>query len=596
METGKHRSLRAIGQQAPWRVSEAGLMINEDTDMVMASPESLAQKIPIVSSVSIAEVVEIGSSTLVLALDQTRLPAEEGIKVGELLVIESSTQALIGEVLSVQTALIRDVFEARATVELRATLYHQTGTISFGVSDAPIMGGHAYRPHPTVLRAVIEHRTNILENSGDELRLTFSRPAHYSDLDLTFSPEKIIGRHCAVLGTSGSGKSWTVARLVEECSKLNSKIFLIDPTGEYESLTGSVFHVHLGTATRDSCRSLEASLPYSQLTEADLIAIFRPTNGSQLLKLRAAMRTLKLLHHEPRLGTEGTMIKAHKSKVPYESAYQLWKSEVDKPENLFTIKKLPLQVEFECIDPIRSQTETNIWGGLNSHDHSSCIPLVNRIQDIFISEELRCIFSPSKQPSIFEVVKRFFTDPAISVLRISFEFLPTTHRTREIVANALGRFILARGRAGDFKENPLTIFLDEAHQALNSQLSDMSHEFPLEAFNIIAKEGRKYALTLCLATQRPRDIPDDVLSQVGTFIAHRLVHDADRGVIERATGAVKQQLLNDLPALGPGEAFLIGVDFPTPLRIKVLYPENPPFSRGPDYQTFWGRKRAEKPL
>jgi hypothetical protein len=209
------------------------------------------------------------------------------------------------------------------------------------------------------------------------------------------------------------------------------------------------------------------------------------------------------------------------------------------------------------------------------------------MNDILGADELRCIFFPSEKPSIFEVITKFLSDDNVSVLRVSFEFLPSLHRTREIVANALGRFLLARGRRGEFRKRPLVVLLDEAHQALNSKLSDLSTDFPLEAFNIIAKEGRKYALTLCLATQRPRDIPDDVMSQVGTFVAHRLVNDQDRATIERASGTCNQNLLAHLPSLGPGEAFILGIDFSTPLRVRMISPTNPPFSRGPDYQGLW---------
>ena len=148
------------------------------------------------------------------------------------------------------------------------------------------------------------------------------------------------------------------------------------------------------------------------------------------------------------------------------------------------------------------------------------------------------------------------------------EFLPVLHRTREIIANALARNLLAYARQGRFKVQPLVLALDEAHQALSPKLSDLALDFPLEAFNIIAKEGRKYGLTLCLATQRPRDIPDDVLSQGGTFFAHRLVNEADRGAVERATGSADSTILSHLPAMAPGEAFIIGVDFPTPLRVR----------------------------
>jgi DNA helicase HerA-like ATPase len=285
------------------------------------------------------------------------------------------------------------------------------------------------------------------------------------------------------------------------------------------------------------------------------------------------------------------MIKAHKPKAPFEAACQLAKAELDRPENHFDITKLPLQIEYECVEPFRSQTEIDVWGGGSAHDQAQCTSLINRMNDILHAEELRAIFHPSKEPSILKVLDRFFSDSAVRTLRISLEFLPILHRTREIITNAIARTLLGLARQSRFRTQPLVVVLDEAHQALSSKLSDLSQDFPLEAFNIIAKEGRKYGLTVCLATQRPRDIPEDVLSQMGTFIAHRLVNDGDRSAVERATGSAHAELISLLPTLAPGEAFIIGVDFPTPLRVLVSAPINPPNSRGPDYQKLW-RKPA----
>jgi hypothetical protein len=497
--------------------------------------------------------------------------------------------ALVGEVDNISATNTPEGIQTLVHVAIMATLHPKKATLTPGVSDSPVLKGRAFRPHPAVIKAVIEDRHDVFADTSNQLVLDLAHPAMYPDIELALSPEKILGRHCAVLGTSGAGKSWSVARIVEQCARHRSKLILLDPTGEYETLEGSIFHVHLGSATRETSRSREASLPYTELTEADLVAIFRPSAGNQLVKLRSAIKTLKLIRLEPRLGTEGVMIKAHKSKISFDAAAQVSKADIDTPFNVFDIDKLALQLEYECVDPTRSQTEIDYWGGTNAYDHAQCVPLMNRINDILAAEELRCIFSPSNEPSVFDVMTKFFDDPNISVLRISFEFLPSLFRTREIVANAFGRFLLQRGRLGEFRKRPMVVLLDEAHQALNSKLSDLSVDFPLEAFNIIAKEGRKYALTLCLATQRPRDIPDDVMSQVGTFIAHRLVNDQDRATIERASGACNQNLLGHLPSLGPGDAFVLGIDFSTPLRVRMIAPISPPHSRGPDYQRQWRR-------
>ena len=137
---------------------------------------------------------------------------------------------------------------------------------------------------------------------------------------------------------------------------------------------------------------------------------------------------------------------------------------------------------------------------------------------------------------------------------------------------------------------PTVVVLDEAHQFLSKSIGDENNRVSLDAFGLIAKEGRKYGLTTLLATQRPRDIPEDVLSQMGMFIVHRLINERDRDIVEKACGNLDGSAAAFLPTLGQGEAILVGVDFPMPTPIKVTEPEYPPQSEGPSYAKFWKKK------
>jgi uncharacterized protein len=131
------------------------------------------------------------------------------------------------------------------------------------------------------------------------------------------------------------------------------------------------------------------------------------------------------------------------------------------------------------------------------------------------------------------------------------------------------------------------VVLDEAHQFLNAKLIGRDGNYPLDSFGLIAKEGRKYCITLCLATQRPRDIPEGVMSQMGTLIVHRLINEDDRAVIEKAAAELDKATASAIPALPAGDALMIGVDFPIPLAVTIEPPTARPDSQGPDYQNFW---------
>ena len=212
--------------------------------------------------------------------------------------------------------------------------------------------------------------------------------------------------------------------------------------------------------------------------------------------------------------------------------------------------------------------------------------LITRIEDMLSSKALACVFQPSGKTSITRALDVFLDDPTRRILRVSLKHLPFGHNAREIVVNAMGRHLLALARDGRFRKQSLVVFLDEAHQFLNKELGDENSRYPLDSFELIAKEGRKFSLNVCLSTPRPRDIPEGVLSQMGTLVVHRLTNDRDREVVERASGDIDRSAAAFLPTLSPGQAAIIGVDFPMPLTIQIDPPQHKPDSRGPDYQKY----------
>jgi len=186
-----------------------------------------------------------------------------------------------------------------------------------------------------------------------------------------------------------------------------------------------------------------------------------------------------------------------------------------------------------------------------------------------------------------------FINGANKLLRICLSGIAYEFHAREIIANVIGRNLLTQARAGSFQDRPTMILVDEAHNFLGRQIGGEDYAARLDAFELIAKEGRKYGLNICLASQRPRDITEGVLSQMGTLIVHRLTNDRDREMVERACGEIDRAASAFLPNLRPGEAAIIGTDFPIPLTIQIREPDTKPRSDGPKYQEHWAGKPPE---
>ncbi len=503
------------------------------------------------------------------------------IQVGHYILIRGGNKAIFGMI----SALTMQSDGPSASLELIATINLGDSRVTPGVGTTPPVGSPVFKASGDTVSDIM---ASVSGSEGQHLKLMLGRLQHSSASQLNFTPERLFGRHLAIIGTSGSGKSWSVARLLGECGRLPaSKAILLDATGEYHTLEEGVKHVQLGGEVEEGGKELPVSLPYYHLNESDLFGIINPHGQSQAAKLRAAIDSLKIAKLADYLAPDGTIIKAHKSKIDLMAESQKFRKELEDPRALFDITMLPYQIRHECIDPQQSPTEPMYWGGHNSIDYSYCVPMIDRIQDIINSPSLAPIFSPAGYRSLFDEINLFLKDSRFRLLRVSLKYLSFAYNAREILVNSIGRYIMDRARMGAFKKRPLLLAIDEAHQFLNNNLVTDQETYKLDSFALIAKEGRKYAVNIAIATQRPRDIPEDVLSQMGSILVHRLINDRDRFIVERACGELDARTAAAIPVMASGQAALIGVDFPIPIYLNVEPPQEKPDSAGPDFQSYW---------
>lgn len=526
-------------------------------------------------------------------------------EVGEFVVVECGEAGVLGRLANVKLpererlSVEPELGEAReahpiGTIQLLATITLADGRVSGGIARHPRLGSRVYSAHPDLLKWVAESAGHSSRTAPSK-RLTIATIDSAGRTTVALSPEVLFGRHCAVLGATGGGKSWTVARLIDEAAAIGGKLLLIDATGEFHTLARAIRHCYIGRHADEAPGAVEVVFPYRRLTEDDLFALFRPSGQVQVPKLRDAMKSLKVGALDSTLVTGGTVIKMNQPKAPFEIAYRTHAAIVEGNSADFEVTALPRQVEEECVWSSARGGDYTRWGDRNLQELSYCVTLTNRMADLIQSQELACIFQPGVTKPVQTAINEFLDDVSARVLRISLKQVSFTRNAREIIANAIGRHLLSEARAGRFKTKPLVVVLDEAHQFLAKTLGDENNRYPLDSFELIAKEGRKFSLTICIATQRPRDIPDGVLSQMGTLIVHRLINDNDRQVVERASGEIDKSAAAFLPTLAPGQAALIGVDFPMPLTVQIERPIDQPDSRGPDYQAYWSVAGADGP-
>nr|WP_286161924.1 ATP-binding protein [Burkholderia sp. WP9] len=483
--------------------------------------------------------------------------------------------------------------DAVGHIQLLGSIRPHDLRVESGVDAYPRLGDRAYSA-PGEFISLLPELTS--RNPGVQSRVLLELGTSTSDGEhpVRVTPEVLFGRHCAVLGATGGGKSWTTARLLEECLRYDSKVILLDATGEYRDIAdANAAHIHLGSPRITSVGSSPVWLPAENFTESDFLALFEPSGKVQGPKLKEAIRSLRLAKLEPRMFPKGFIEKIGQAKASYGTALSAGANaeKLDDPRQPFDVRLLPEQLEQECVYPeafgrgpgVKDPTR---WGG-ESGEFSFCIPLTTRIRAVLGSPSLSCVFNRKRATSsVLDEIESFLRGPS-RLLRIDLSDVGFEFYAREVVANAIGRQILGLARSGAFYRKPAVAFVDEAHNFLGKRVGSDDFAAKLDAFELVAKEGRKYGLNICLATQRPRDITEGVLSQMGTLIVHRLTNDRDREVVERACGEIDKSSSAFLPSLKQGEAVLIGVDFPIPITIQVAPPTAKPKSDGGQFQNAW---------
>lgn len=502
-----------------------------------------------------------------------------GGNVGNFIIVEGEEYGFLARIteLNLPDSERKEINEK--AIQQDTTIFHPSGKaellLSFNVfepnktqktiSKYPCIGAKVYACSDAQIASYVEEfgkKDFEDENVYAELGKLTS-----NDAICNISLNALFGRHCVVVGTTGGGKSWTVAKLIEVViQNTNSKIILIDATGEYN-----------GIPSKSCSVGDDAYFSFKELTNSEFCFLFREHSPNTANALCEAINTLKLvqlgkLENGTKLGKNIADInRIIANNVQYFTSCE------------FDINQLSIQVKNECVKQGSRGTyeEDNFKLGYCSH----LISRINMFLQNPVIKNALGIENKDSKVEVIEIIRQFLDSDSgntDTILRIGFEKLSYDFAIREIIVDFIASYLLRRSRNEGFKEAPVILFIDEAHQFLNKRISaDDDSSFYLQNIDSIAKETRKYGLFLCLATQMPRDIPIGTLSQMGTFIVHRLINEQDKRSVENAASSANRNVLQFLPILGEGEALLVGVDFPMPLMLKIDAPINKPNSSTP---------------
>lgn len=536
--------------------------------------------------------------------------------VGEYVIIEGEDFGFLGKIIELslpekerlslsETSFKQTDFHPVGKVELLVCFDYYTEAVKKGLNQFPPVGSKVYACSVEALSIFLKDFGNK-EKDEESIMFELASIPNNSFSSIRVSPHALFNRHCAIVGTTGGGKSWSVARVLEQTIINNGKAILLDATGEYYTLEqefkGKVKFANFNSENNNTY------FHYRSLRETDLYAMFRPSGQAQLPKLQEAMKSLRLvslIESKETVSANDNTIKTYFAKnevfqyvnlkkegnprnnfiVAFRENHEVFSQNCD-----FDIKALASQVNRECVNDF---SDTANYGAIHQQTVGHCTSLISRILLAVNNKDYENVFGFDKPKSddndLISKIEKFVTTDTENLLIVSLNKIPSDGHVKDILVNAIGRYMLEMALTENLKTNPILLFVDEAHQFLNNKIRDeYSIEVELNAFERIAKECRKFGLFLVLATQMPRDIPIGILSQMGTFIVHRLINENDRKAIEFACSESSKNVLSFLPVLSPGEALLTGVDFPMPFILKITEPKSKPDSNTP--KAFKARK------
>jgi hypothetical protein len=371
--------------------------------------------------------------------------------------------------------------------------------------------------------------------------------------------DPMLSKHFAILGSTGTGKSTSVALILHRISQLSPEghIVMIDPHGEYSAAfkgCGELFNVD------------NLQLPYWLLNFEEHCEVLLTTDGAErqrdadiLAKCLLAART--------------------KSK----SAEQYGKVTVDSPiPYLLTDLNGIIVGEMGKLD--------------RAGDSTPYARLKNKLDELKADPRYSFMFSGMMvSDTMGSFLAKLFRLPAngrpISIVDVSGVPSDVT----SVVVSVLARMVFdyaiwSRTEA----QRPLLLVCEEAHRYVPKD-ENASGQAVRKILERIAKEGRKYGVSLGLITQRPSDLAEGVLSQCGTIISMRLNNDRDQACVRAAMPEGARGFLDAIPALRNRECIVCGEGVAIPIRVRFddLEPEKRPASSDPSFAALWRETGGE---
>jgi hypothetical protein len=395
------------------------------------------------------------------------------------------------------------------------------------------------------------------------------------------SGDRFFQRHASILGSTGTGKSWSVALVLEKASALkHPNIIVMDMHGEYapladpESGYAEGFRI-AGPGDLENPEENVVFLPYWMLNREEMLSMILDRSDqnapNQASRFTLHVRELKdkTLQQEGKEDVRKTF--TVDSPIPYRIDKLVERLAADDTRKGVG-KTGPVKGDWEgrltrFISRLKAKLEDRRYGFMFQP------PSHAQAYGWLASQLARLLGSDEEQPGV----------KIVDFSEVPSDVLP-------VVTGTFARLLYdVQFWLRPEKRTPFSVVCDEAHLYLPVRDdADAVEKQALATFERIAKEGRKYGVSLVVVSQRPSDVSRTILSQCNNFLVLRLTNDSDQTVVRRLMPDSMTGLTEMLPLLDTGEALLLGDAVLLPTRIRLDKPTVKPASVTREFWREWG--------
>lgn len=403
------------------------------------------------------------------------------------------------------------------------------------------------------------------------------------DADAWLDGNRFFQRHAVIVGGTGSGKSWTVAKLLEQVAELPmANAILFDIHGEYKPLKGDgIVHLRVaGPGDIGSDAGLAEGvvyLPYWLLTYEEMLALL--VDRSDQNAPNQAMVFSKIVREHKSATVEAHGDQRLKENFTIDSPI---------PYDLDAVLKAFHDLDVEMVDGSGGRPKQGPF-------HGRLTRFIQRLEAKREDRRLGFLFEGNTETASYDWLEKLCGSlmhgtkarGGGGVKIVDFSEVPSD--VLPLIVGLVARLLFSVQQwIEQEKRHPIAVFCDEAHLYIpNRGAGDSIVDSAVHNFERVSKEGRKYGVALVVISQRPSEVSRTVLSQCGNFIAMRLSNRDDRSVVQGLLPDSLGGIADSLPILDIGEALIVGDASLLPSRVRVDPPLSEPLSATVDFWDQW---------